>query len=83
MKIDGFVKSIISPPLVGGDRGEVDHNLLINQFIITPTLALPRQGGGDFKEFLSLFFGLKNSSSKIIVNVIALKILFPMGHRPA
>jgi hypothetical protein len=30
---DELVKSIVSPLLAGGDEGEGDHNLLINQFM--------------------------------------------------
>jgi len=35
----------ISPPLTGGDEGEGAQ--LVS---ITPTLTLPRQGGGKYKE---------------------------------
>jgi len=35
--------SIVSPPLRGGDEGEGEKNILI-----TPTLALPPQGGGKY-----------------------------------
>ena len=34
--------SLIFPPLVGGDEGEGRWSLS------TPTIILPRQGGGDF-----------------------------------
>jgi len=33
---------LISPPSMGGDKGEGDSSCLF-----TPTLILPRQGGGD------------------------------------
>ncbi|MBI5196069.1 MAG: hypothetical protein HZA10_07080 [Nitrospirae bacterium] len=41
--IAGYPK--VSPPLTGGDEGEGGNSILI-----TPTLALPRQGGGKYKE---------------------------------
>ncbi|MBI4687386.1 MAG: hypothetical protein HY756_06355 [Nitrospirae bacterium] len=35
----------VSPPLTGGDVGEGEYNALS-----TPTLSLPRQGGGKYTE---------------------------------
>jgi hypothetical protein len=38
----GLQKTKISPPLMGGDKGEGE-----NFQPITPTLAIPHQGGGN------------------------------------
>jgi hypothetical protein len=41
--------NLLSPPLAGGDKGEGETRRVQNTYyFITPTLILPRQGGGDY-----------------------------------
>jgi len=50
IKIDSFVKSRISPPLVGGDKGEGDITTG-NSGVLTLTPTLSHQERGSFCTF--------------------------------
>jgi hypothetical protein len=43
------VQEPLSPPLAGGDKGEGNIRYLKINPLFTPTLTLPRQGGGNCK----------------------------------
>ena len=49
---DGFVKSNISPPLAGGDKGEGDNEPAEIPLLFTLTPALSRRGRGSVFDFL-------------------------------
>jgi hypothetical protein len=49
---DGFVKSNISPPLAGGDKGEGDNEPAEIPLLFTLTPALSRRGRGSIFDFL-------------------------------
>jgi hypothetical protein len=51
-KNDGFVKSNISPPLAGGDKGEGDNEPAEIPLLFTLTPALSRRGRGSVFDFL-------------------------------
>ena len=50
-KLDGFVKSHISPPLVGGDKGEGEDNYLKHQSYSPSPRPSPIKGEGVFGPF--------------------------------
>ncbi len=51
-KFDGFVKSNISPPLAGGDKGEGDNEPAEIPLLFTLTPAPSREGRGSVFDFL-------------------------------